>query len=448
MSTVEVEMSRFFSEGEMEKLARNTLFVERRSPITGFKFLVTFTTGLLNTPDGTLAQLAAFLSSACQTKVSTQAFDERIDATAMEFMRLCLEKAILMSRRPLVFDEGVLAGFDHVYVIDSTNFELHPSLANVFKGCGGGASKAAMRIQFVLDYLTGTVHIEIGDTKLSDPKTLHAIVRKRGLGMSGICLYLSDLGYFKTATFEEIAAIPDQYFVSKLMFGVKLADERGKELDLQKLLKKVPEAFDMTVRIGGLTCRLVGKRLPDNVVNQRLRKANEASERKGGITDAYRLFLHYALCITNLPPRYSSGVLFVLYRIRWRIELVFKTWKSILSIHKIRSAKHERVMCEVYGKLVLAVLSSLMCAGAEALLDGAVVSLHRVMRHLRVAGMAWAPAVMGGQRSLREFVATMTRDIARLCKKRSQKNKQTIEDILREALVPDDLQSGKKAEKS
>ncbi|HBC89040.1 MAG TPA: hypothetical protein DCZ94_19035 [Lentisphaeria bacterium] len=231
-------MSRFFSNREMEALARSTAFVERRSPITGFKFLVTFTTGLLNTPEGTLAQLAAFLSGACQTAVSAQAVDERINTMAMEFMRQCLQKSISMSRRPLDLDEGVLVGFDHVYVIDSTNFELHPSLADIFKGNGGGASKASMRIQLVLDYLEGTLHVEIGDTKLSDPKTLHDIVERRGLDMSGNCLYLSDLGYFKTSMFEKIDAVPGQYFLSKLMFGVGIGDESGGQINLHDMLKK------------------------------------------------------------------------------------------------------------------------------------------------------------------------------------------------------------------
>ena len=437
MSTVETDISRFFSRKELERMARSTSLVERRSPLNGFKFLLTFTTGLLNTPDGTLAQLAAFLSGACGVTVSAQAVDGRIDAMAEEFMRQCLAKVISMSKRPLEFDSGILAGFDHVYVIDSTNFELHPSLADVFKGCGGGASKASMRIQLVLDYLKGTIHVSIGDATISDAKTLYSIVDMHLLDMSGRCLYLSDLGYFKTATFEKVAANPRQYFLSKLMFGVKLLDRHGKAIDLQGMLKKFPEGFDMMVRIGGLACRLVGRRLPDNLVNQRLRKANEASERTGGITDAYRLFLHYALCITNLPEQYDEKALFVLYRIRWRIELVFKTWKSILAMHKIRSSKRERVMCEVYGKLILAALSSMVCAASEACLDGMVVSLHRAMRHMRVTAMAWALAIVAGARSHMKFIGSMARDIARLCTKRSQRKKMTIEHIVAQTFVQD-----------
>ncbi|HPO91679.1 MAG TPA: transposase [Bacteroidales bacterium] len=77
--------------------------------------------------------------------------------------------------------------------------------------------------------------------------------------------------------------------------------------------------------------------------------------------------------------------LFALYKIIWRIELIFKTWKFILGIHKIRSARKERVMCEVYGKLILAVFSSFICAKSEQILpENIFVSLHRAMKQVKV----------------------------------------------------------------
>ncbi len=192
---MEIDIQSFFSEEEINRLARNTSFVKRNSPITGFKFLLTFTTGALSVPDGTLAQMTAFLSGVCQTEVSAQALAERINSGAQEFMRKCLLKAIDISKRPLNFDEGLLSGFDHVYVIDSTNIELSPSLAEKFKGSGGGASKSMMRIQFMLDYLKGTVHIKIGDCKLADATTLLNIIQQHEIDLTGQSLFLSDLGY-------------------------------------------------------------------------------------------------------------------------------------------------------------------------------------------------------------------------------------------------------------
>jgi len=424
-------MRQFLSETEMQQLARECGFVERTSPITGLTFVITFTTGLLNTPQGTLAQLAAFLSSACKTRVSPQAIDGRLTVVAMAFMRCCLEKALAMATRPRAFDQGTIAEFDHIYIIDSTNFELHPSLREVFKGNGGASSVSAMRIQLVLDYVTGRLFVEIGDTKLCDAPTLQRLVETHALDTTGKCLFLADLGYFKIATFHAIQE-QHQFFLSKFMFGIALYDESGSRLDLQNLLKAAPDSFERTVTLNGMTYRLAGKRLPDHVVNQRLRKASRAAQCKRGgvITDAYRLFLHYALFLTNLPTTHQMDTLFTLYRIRWQIELVFKTWKSILAIHKLRSAKLERIMCEVYGKLILAALSSMITAATEIPSNTIVVSLHRAMQHLRTVAWQWASAIFQGGRTLVTFLSNLAADIARLCKKKSHRAKPSIETIL------------------
>ncbi len=117
---------------------------------------------------------------------------------------------------------------------------------------------------------------------------------------------------------------PGHHFLSKLQFGVRLANPDGTDLDLQRLLRKAPDQFDLPVRMGQTLCRLVGRRLPDDVVNRRIRKANEASQSKSRqISDLYRLFLHYALFVTSLPAEFGMVQLFALYRIRWQVELAF-----------------------------------------------------------------------------------------------------------------------------
>ena len=415
----------------MDQLARSCGFVQRASPITGFNFLLAFSTGLVNSSGATLAQIAAFLSSVCGVEVSTQAVDGRIQVAAMAFMRLCLEMALTMAARPRAFDRGALAGFDHVYIIDSTTFDIHPSFQGVFKGSGGSGSASSMRIQLVLDYLTGRLYVECGDTKLCDAPTLHRLVDNHTLNVSGTCLFLADLGYFKIVTFSAMSQ-QGLHFISKLAFKVTLHDARGLRLDLNDVLKGSPESFDVAVTMDGQPYRLVARKLPESVVNQRLRKANKTANANHGrsVTDDYRRFLGYAIFLTDLPPAYDMDVLFTLYRIRWQIELVFKTWKSILGIHKIRSAKLERLMCEVYGKLIVAALSSIMAAAAETACDIIVVSLHRAMKHLQTVAEQWALAIMQGGQALNTFVDQQIRLIARLCKKHRQKNKPTIEALI------------------
>jgi hypothetical protein len=435
MRAVELNIAGFFGADEIEEMARKTGFVERLSPLTGVRFLLTFTTGLLNTPDGTLAQLAAFLGATCGTAVSPQAVDERINSMAREFVGMCLRRALKMAAAIPHGAGDILERFDHVYVIDSTNFELRPALAPYFRGNGGGASAASMRIQFVFDYRTGTMHVEIGDVRLSDTATLARLVEAQVLPMDGVCLFLADLGYFKATTFASIRTHPGHHFLSKLQFGVRLANRDGTDLDLQSLLRKAPDQFDLTVMMGQTLCRLVGKRLPDEVVNRRIRKANEASQSKSRqISDLYRLFLHYALFVTSLPAEYGMAQLFALYRIRWQVELAFKVWKSILAIHRIRSAKKERVLCEVYGKLIVAVLVSSLSAAAWAFLDGLAVSPHKVARHVRAVATNWALAIMAGTARHCAFLESLSRLLGRFCRKTRQKRRPSIEDILSQAL--------------
>jgi len=435
MRAVELSVVDFFDADEIEAMARKTGFVERASPLTGLKFLLTFTVGLLNTPDGTLGQLAAFLGASCEAPVSPQAVDGRISAQAREFMGLCLRQALKMLASIPRGAGSALERFDHVYVIDSTSFELRAALAPHFKGSGGDASAASMRIQFAFDYRTGVMHVEIGDVRLSDTAALARLVQTQDLPMDGICLFLSDLGYFKATTFAAIRSRPGHHFLSKLQFGVKLTEPDGSDLDLQRLLRRAPGQIDMTVRMGQTLCRLVGTRLPDDVVNRRIRKANVASQSKSRqITDMYRLFLHYALFVTSLPPEYDMPQLFALYRIRWQVELAFKVWKSILAIHRIRSAKTDRVLCEVYGKLIVAVLISALCAAAWAFLDGLVISPHKAARHVRAVATNWALAIMAGIGAHRAFLKSLRRPLGRFCRKTSQKCKPTIEDILSNAL--------------
>ncbi|PGE83584.1 IS4 family transposase, partial [Bacillus pseudomycoides] len=46
------------------------------------------------------------------------------------------------------------------------------------------------------------------------------------------------------------------------------------------------------------------------------------------------------------------------YSLRWQIEIIFKTWKSLFQIHHWKNIKQERLECHVYGKLIAIFLCS------------------------------------------------------------------------------------------
>jgi hypothetical protein len=415
-------------------MAKEAGFVERTSPITGFRFFLTLTNGLLNTADGTLNQLVAFLNSSSGIDVSPQAFDKRISDSGKEFLEMCLKRAIKMSVHQTNIDSGVLSFLKHIYIIDSTNFDLHPSLKEIFKGSGGSASESSMRIQFVYDYLTGEMYIRIGDADTADAVTLNDIVKGNDLSTDGNSLFLGDLGYFKTETFLILNGRKDQFFLSKLKYKVKIYDTEGNEIDLLEKLKSKPDTIDINIKIGQLNCRLIVQKLSPETVSAKIRRTNKSNKKGKAISKEYKLFLSYGIFITNLPEQYNFKTLFTIYRIRWQIELIFKTWKSILNINKIRSAKESRIMCEVYGKLIIASLTDKIYLTVQ-LIYQVNLSYHKSLQLMKSLAVKWGMAIIEDTEAHKQFIGYMSKQMVRFCKKNKQKNKKNIETLLQEELI-------------
>ncbi|MEC2662662.1 transposase, partial [Bacillus cereus] len=58
------------------------------------------------------------------------------------------------------------------------------------------------------------------------------------------------------------------------------------------------------------------------------------------------------------------------YSLRWQIEIIFKTWKSLFQIHHWQTIKQERLECHVYGKLIaIFICSSTMFKMRQLLLQ-------------------------------------------------------------------------------
>lgn len=67
---------------------------------------------------------------------------------------------------------------------------------------------------------------------------------------------------------------------------------------------------------------------------------------------------HWTIYVTNVPPDLlTTQEVFILGRYRWQIELLFKLWKSDLQINKWASSNPYRILCELYTKLIGAVVT-------------------------------------------------------------------------------------------
>ena len=177
-------------------------------------------------------------------------------------------------------------------------------------------------------------------------------------------LLLTDLGYFCLKTFQLIIQ-KGAFFVSRYKTGTSLWDtETSEPVELAKILMRVKgNAYQMEVNMGTdkktrICCRLICFRVKEEVANQRRMRLKREAKKKGRIPGAQSLLLaDWTIIVTNVPEKWiPSEMLWRIYSIRWQIELLFKQMKSIVQIHRSNTENIQRLKCEIYGKLIMAIL--------------------------------------------------------------------------------------------
>ena len=128
--------------------------------------------------------------------------------------------------------------FNRILIADSTSFKLPEELADLFRGSGGNASDAAVKIQFCYDLKSEQFFYIVEDGTSPDNKYENNFVNQVEEGD----LIISDLGYFNKNVFVGIAG-KGGYYPSRWKTGVNLyvKDENGKMtvLDLVKFFSRV-----------------------------------------------------------------------------------------------------------------------------------------------------------------------------------------------------------------
>jgi hypothetical protein len=342
-----------------DRAARASGFVRRQSKLSGARFVQTLTFGWLADPAATLeglSQTAATLGVA----ISPQGLDQRFTPAAATFLEQVLQAAVgtVVAAEPVAVP--ILARFAGVYVQDSTTVGLPAALAEVWPGCGNASTPAAQSAAVKLQ-----VRLDLRGGALAGP-LLHAgrdhdRAAPRHPPLPCGALRLADLGYYSLAEFRDLDAA-GVYWLSRLQVQAAVFDAAGRRRDLLALLAApaTPEV-DLPVTLGvdeRLPARLLAVRVPPEVAAERRRKLHAEARRRGQMVSARRLaWADWTILVTNVPTalltlREGLG----LARARWQIELLFKLWKSHGRIDAWRSAKPERILCELYAKLLALVV--------------------------------------------------------------------------------------------
>ena len=345
---------------DADRLAQEHGLSRRSGKLSGGAFARTLVLSYLRQPDATLDQIAQTAAWVAEP-VTPQAIDQRFTPQAAMHLKACLEAAV---RRILPAEEvtatQLFDRFTEVCVQDSTTLQLPEEFESAYPGCGSSTpsvANSALKFQVRFELKRGGLSrfaIEPGRAAdVATPLQTEDIVAGS--------LHLRDLGYFDLSVFRTINS-SKAFFLSRLHQPIVVFDAAGTRLELAKWLNRQRTAdVDINVTLGltdRMPARLIAIRVPRRVWRRRLKELSRQGSKKGYTPSPQRIALcRWNVYITNLP----STLLTVkeaqaLIRLRWQIELLFKQWKSQGQLDKSRSGRPERILVELFAKMLALVI--------------------------------------------------------------------------------------------
>lgn len=348
------------------QIAQNHGWYKRKGKISPFEFLFS-NLGQSSALELTLNAQANSLSQ----PVTRQAIDQRYTPQAVKFFKSAFQESLataLSWQTQSDMTQWIQTRFAAVRIFDSTHCACSDALAKIFPGYNGAGGPAGVKLLLAYDYGAGQFQaLDLLPAKCSDQGLTDRVVEQLGPGELG----LWDKGFYKATALCRVME-RGAYFVTPWSHGVAVKDWDPKQQRLESLavgaaLKaSTRDCVEWTaVELGKTPKTRLG---PVRLIAYRLRE-EQANRRRAQLREKYRTrhrqpteealeLAGWLIVITNAPANLlpTKAVGFV-YRVRWQVELVFKQFKSVLRLDVLPSANSARVQCEIWGRLLMAVLT-------------------------------------------------------------------------------------------
>jgi hypothetical protein len=273
--------------------------------------------------------LAARIETATGIRLSRQACWERFDESCVLLFQQVLAFVIDAKCRSATPRTATLlpsVAFSRILLQDSTVIQLPAPLFAAFSGVRNATHTVCnARIQCVYDLKAGTF------LKFTiDPYSKNDLSVTLELDIQPGDLVLRDRGYFTVESVRQHRQA-QAHCIFRYKHKTALFDaQTGAPLDLLALLKH-HRTLDLQVRMGSaeqLPVRLIAAPVDEETAN--LRKMRARKEMKGHAPSRELLdLMGWSIFITTIDnPAIGFEQILALYGLRWRIENIFKTWKS------------------------------------------------------------------------------------------------------------------------
>lgn len=347
-------------------MARETGFIKRKGRIDAGIFAKLLIFNELDQSRLSLLDLKLDLQSYFGCKISREAIHKRFSPEALNFLKALLAKLLEFRLTKFEWSSSLAGCFNRLLIKDSSKFTISNTFAGDYPGFGGfHKGNAIMNIQYEYDLLTGN-WASLNFTKATrndqqDSKETLGKIEKNDL-------LVRDLGYV-TMTYMNGVVKNEAYFLNRLATSINVYSYKDEEcqsinwaeLDKQfekNALSKMELDVVLTTK-HKLGARMVLTPVPKQVYCQRIKNASKHAKSKGcQLSKEYKIKARYNIFITNVPKKQLSFQdITQLYRLRWQIEIVFKSWKSNLSLHQTKKVKKERFECQLIARIIWALVN-------------------------------------------------------------------------------------------
>lgn len=299
-----------------------------------------------------MAAFAQLWAALHQQRLSKQAVQKRFGPPAVRFLQAILQSLLAARLRPMPLPRSSL--FGRILLQDSTCLRLPPKLAGLFPGAANQhqSGQAGLKIQATLDLLKNQwTDFQLTPFTRNDQAAAADIL----CGLRPADLLIRDLGYLVLDVLRQIHQ-QGAYFLTRWRYGLIVrCPQSGAKLSLGRMLPHCGPLWEADVWLGEqrLPVRLVALRLPEVVANERRRKARLNRDRRCHPNQEYLQLLGWNLYLTNVAAAELAATdLAELYSLRWRIETVFKAWKTHFHLEALTEVSVHQLLIVILGKLI------------------------------------------------------------------------------------------------
>ena len=274
--------------------------------------------------------------------ITKQAVEDRMNPKTESFVKSIFQELFKREIQTDSSKRNFSKRFRNVYCEDSTHINLPEELSSYFPGnVSRGRQKAVAKIHTLYNLTSDRFSmLNIHSFTKNDQSLASSSLQYLKQGD----LLLRDLGFLVLSCLKTLND-NGVFFISRKTFSICIYEENGNKLNLLKELKKKGR-IDREVLVGNnrQKMRLIVLSVPPDHAAERRRKAKKDRDRRLNHSKEYYKLLGYTVLLTNVSKEQCAAAdILKFYGLRWKIEMIFKSWKSVFSFQKAMPSKCKNI---------------------------------------------------------------------------------------------------------